>query len=68
MYICAHGFDICVEESQDVRSVEQDVILSQKHYINVGLVHIGHGLLRIDGKLNKLQKKEVHFMVSEIGC
>ena len=37
-------------------------------YINVGLIHSGHGLLCIDGKSNKLQKKEGHFLFTEIGC
>lgn len=47
--------------SRDVRLTEQDVIpeiiLSQKR-----LICRDHGLLCIDGKSNKLQKKEVHFM------
>jgi hypothetical protein len=47
-------------ESWDVRSVEQDVIpeviLSQKRYINMGLICSGHGLLCIDSKLNKRRK------------
>jgi len=34
----------------------------------VGLIHSGHGLLCIDGKSNKLQKKEGHFLFTEIGC
>lgn len=45
-----------------------EVILSQKHYINMGLIRSGHELLCFDGKSNKLQEKEVHFMFTEIGC
>jgi len=45
-----------------------EVILSQKCYINMAMICSGHGLLFIDSKSNKLQKKEVHFMFTEIVC
>jgi len=48
--------------------VISEVILSQSCYINMALIRSGHGLLCIDSKSNKLQKKEVHFMFTEIGC
>jgi hypothetical protein len=58
--------------SQDLGSVLQDlipeVILSQKSLVHMGLIFNSYEAMSICSKLNKLEKKEVHCVLNEIGC
>jgi hypothetical protein len=71
MYIRANVCDICIDRvwgCKVSRAGCNSVGNSEPEVLRVGLIRSGHGLLCIDGKSNKLQKKEVHFMFTEIGC